>query len=105
MPTLYIAEYSRMAQVPNSGPQAVDESSLVAEQVIGISGNSAASAAFNLATRFVRLHCDAVCSVKFSLAASPVAATNTNQRMAQNQTEVKGVPEGGTWQVAVISNS
>lgn len=101
MATLYITEYSAMGQAPNSGPQMPQEPP-IAEQTVAISGSSAASAAFNSKTRFVRVHTDAICSVEFGAAPT---ATATTGRMAANQTEYRGVPEGGAFKVAVISNS
>lgn len=102
MAVLYIAEYSRLISAPNSVPQVPDEESLLAEQTLAIGAGSVPSAPFNALTRIVRLHCDAVCSVKFGIA--PTAAA-TNQRMAANQTEYKGVPEGRAFKVAVITNT
>lgn len=102
MATLYIAEYTRLVSAPNSGPQVVDEGSLVNEQVVSIGANSTQSIEFDPRTRIVRLHCDATCSVLFGL--QPVVDAS-KQRMAANQTEYKGVPEGGNYKVAVISNT
>jgi hypothetical protein len=100
MATLYITEFSQMSQV--GGPQAMPQDSPLAEQTVSIGGSSAQSSAFNVATRFVRLHCDSVCSI--FLGVNPTAAL-TSGRMAANQTEYRGVPQGGGFQVAVIANT
>jgi hypothetical protein len=50
----------------------------------------------------VRIHTDAICSISFGTAPT---ATATNRRLAANQTEYFGVPLGGSYKVAVISNS
>jgi hypothetical protein len=100
MSTLYIAEYSSMSMV--QGPQAMPQEPPLVEQIVSIGGSSVQSSAFNAATRFVRLHCDSVCSVVFGV--NPTAAL-TNCRMAANQTEYYGVPQGGGFQVAVIANT
>lgn len=100
MATLYIAEYARMCQVPNAGPQCPEEPP-IAEQTVSIGGGALSSVAFQPTTTVLRLHCDAICSIL--IGAAPVATTS-NQRFATNQTEFKGVPSGGQYKVSVISN-
>lgn len=100
MATLYITEFALMGQVPNSAAQMPQQPPL-AEQTVTI-GASTQSAAFNAKTRFVRLHTDAICSVEFG---TNPTATAANARLAANQTEFHGVPEGGAFKVAVITNS
>lgn len=98
MATLYISEYTSSGfasgQVIPTGLEPA-----ITNQTLAIGAGSVASAPFNAATRFVRLHTDAICSVKFG--ASPVAAA-TNARLAANQTEFFSVANGLA--VAVISN-
>ncbi len=101
MATLYVTEYARVAFDPN-GPLAMPEEPPLASQTIAIGSGSVASAAFNVATRFVRLNTDAVCSVAFG---NSPTATAIVARMSANQTEYHGVPQGGGYQVAVITNS
>lgn len=101
MATLYITEYATVATLPNATGQVALEPA-IAEQTVAIGVSSAASAAFNAKTRLVRLHTDSVCSIKLGL--SPTAAA-TNGRLAANQTEFRAVPENGSFQVAVITNS
>lgn len=95
MATLYIAESSEGA----SGMALVPP---IAEQTVAIGGSSTPSSAFNAATRFVRLHTDAICSIAFGT--SPTA-TATKMRMAADQTEYFSVPAGQSYKVAVITNS
>ena len=101
MAVLYITEYALMGSAPNAGPQ-MPMDPPIASQTVAIGGVSAQSAFFNVATRFVRLHSDVVCSV--ALGPAPTA-TATGARMAANQTEYRAVPEGGTCRVAVIANA
>jgi hypothetical protein len=100
MPTLYITEFSEsgLAQVPNRAPMAPLPA--VASQAVTISGTSAQSSAFNSATRAIRIHTDAICSVL--VGANPTAAT-TSPRMAADQTEYFSVQPGD--RIAVISNT
>lgn len=102
MAVLYITEYAEMQIGPagRSGQMPMDPP--LAEQTVAIGGSSTASAAFNAATRFVRLHTDAICSIEFGTAPT---ATATTGRMAANQTEYRGVPLGQSFKVAVISNT
>jgi len=72
------------------------------EQTVAIAAGSAQSNAFSAATRIVRLHTDAVCSIKFGI--NPTA-TATSSRMAAGQTEYHGVLVGQSFKVAVISNT
>jgi hypothetical protein len=100
MAVLYISEYSDMRlSYGQLAIQAPFEPSL-AEQHVAIGGTSTPSSAFNDKTKFVRLHTDAICSVKFGT--SPTAVT-TEKRMAAGQTEFFGVRPGD--KVAVISNT
>jgi hypothetical protein len=99
---LYITEYSTMAQVPNAAPQMPQEPP-IAEQTVAIGGASVQSNALNVATKFVRLHTDAICSIEFGT--NPTASATTG-RMAANQTEYRGVPQlAAPLKVAVITNS
>ncbi|MBP9714802.1 MAG: hypothetical protein KBD60_14140, partial [Sterolibacterium sp.] len=76
------------------------EPSITEQTPVVIGGGSLQSAAFNGATRVVRLHTDAICSVAFG--ANPTATANT-KRMAANSTEYFGVEPGH--KVAVITNT
>jgi len=106
MTKLYISEYARMT--PSSGPgntvvQAPEEPPITT-QVVDYTSGAAQSAAFNAKTKFVRLHCDSICSVKFG--ANPTATVN-DPRMAAGQTEFRGVniADGSAAKVSAITNT
>jgi len=104
MATLYVAEYSAIANVLHAlgstrmAGQAPQEP-VVAEQTVAIAGSSTQSGAFNASTTFIRVHVDAICSV--AIGTNPTATT-TNKRLAANQTEYFGVTSGQ--KIAVITN-
>jgi len=101
MATLYIAEFEEMPHTSGSKiPVALQPP--LAEQTVAIGGASVASAAFNARTRFVRLHNDVICSVRFDLAPT---ASATTARMAAGATEYHGVQKGVGMKVAVITNT
>lgn len=111
MATLYIAEFQAVGQggmppfsVGPSGPSQIAQQPAIAEQTVAIAGASAAAAPFNAQTTIVRLHCDAICSVKFgSAAGSTVAATIVMERMPADTIEYFGVYPGQV--VSVIANT
>ena len=102
MAKLYISEYSDIAHQPYGAEaiSAMQEPAITDQAPITIAASSAQSAAFNGATRVVRLHTDAICSVLFG--ADPTATAN-HKRLAANSTEYFGVEPG--IKVAVITNS
>ena len=71
----------------------------LAGQTVAIGGGSVQSAAAK--TKFVRLHTDAVCSIKFG---TNPTASGTTARMAAGQTNLFGMPVNQAFQVAVIAN-
>ena len=99
MATLYITEYEDVGPTLSQIAQAPQEPR-IANQTVAIGGTSTQSSAFNVRTRLVRLHTDAICSVDFG--ASPTAVA-TESRMAANTTEFFGVTPGH--KVAVITNT
>jgi hypothetical protein len=105
MTKLYVTEYANVTLVntPGGGAAQCGEEPALAEQVVDFSSGAAASAAFNAKTRFVRLHADSICSVKFGTA--PVATT-ASSRMAADQTEFRGVDRSGNaTKVSAITNT
>lgn len=96
MAKLYISEYATLAQ--NGTAQVVIEPPL-AVQVVDFSGGAASSSEFNAQTNIVRVHTDAICSVRFDGS----AATTSYPRMAAGQTEYFGVQPRST--VSAISNT
>lgn len=100
MSTLYIAEYSDIVSTVRGGT-AIPVDPPIAEQTVSISAGSLQSVAFNAATKFIRIHSDAICSINSNIA-NPTA-TAANGRFAANQTEFRGVTGG--MKLAVITNS
>jgi hypothetical protein len=101
MATLYIAEITQLGRDAHGqsimSPVMNDS---VIESVVAIGGSSAQSNAFATSTRFVQIHCDAICSVRFG--ANPTATTS-NGRMAANETRFVAINPGD--RVAVIANT
>ena len=98
MATLYVTEYGTIAGLPATANGQVPLEPPLADYIVTIPGTSPA---FQPTTRMVRLNCDAVCSVLFGQAPS---ASTSNGRLAANQTEFRGVPEGEGYLVSVIPN-
>jgi hypothetical protein len=105
MAVLFVTEYDAQAwdAVANTIP--AGEEPYLAHQTIAIGGTSTpVTNPFNPKTRFVRVHTDAICSIKFGVG-TPVA-TASEPRMAANQTEFFGVDASlGTMKIAVITNT
>lgn len=73
----------------------------LANQTVAIGGSSVqCSNAFHAATRVIRVHTDAICSIE--IGNNPTATANT-RRMAADTTEYYGA-EGGM-KIAVITNT
>lgn len=100
MATLYIEEFGDAG--PGRGGQMIQAGAQpsIAVQAVAIGATSAQSAAFNAATRLVRIHTDAACSYRFG--ANPTAAA-TSPRLATDSTEYFSVVPGH--KVAVIENT
>lgn len=101
MAVLYISEYVNEPVINGRFINAASEPA-IAEQHVAIGSTSTASAAFNVLTKFVRIHTDAICSIAFG--ASPTAVA-TAKRLAANSTEYFGVPPLLGYSVAVITNT
>jgi len=97
--TLYIAEYA-------AGSDGITQEPAIAEQTVAIGVGSVQSAAFNTETTLVRIHTDAICSVKFGV--NPTAAA-TNSRMAAGTERVlrvrRPLDAGSCLKVAAITNT
>lgn len=102
MAVLYVTEYASLMPSPVGATGQVPAEAPLVEQTIAIGGGSVASSAFNASTRLVRIHTDAICSIKFGTAPT---ASATTQRLAANQTQFHGVPTGQSFKVAVITNT
>jgi hypothetical protein len=95
-----ISEYSQLMIVGGSAVPIGREPAITDQDVL-IQGGAVASAPFNAATQFVRIHADAICSILFSTNGTP--ATANNKRMSANQTEYFGVNPGDV--VSVITST
>jgi hypothetical protein len=105
MSKLYISEYARVTQASGPGTAVLQapEEPPIATQVVDFTSGATQSAAFNAKTRFLRIHTDAICSVRF--AANPTATVN-DARLAAGQTELRGVPgDGSAAKVSAIANT
>jgi hypothetical protein len=100
MARLSIREYEHISAVAR-GIVPVGEEPAVANQSLTITGGSQASAAFNIRTRFVRIHADVNCSLDWST--SPVAVAGSCDMVA-GQTEYFGVVNATNMKVAVIAS-
>jgi hypothetical protein len=105
MASLYIEEFQGVGQ-PQQARDFIGSALATAllpsisQPVITITGSSTPSVAFSKQTILIRVHCDAVCSVKVG-GLTPVA-TVQNMRLAANQTEYFSVYQGEA--LAVIAN-
>ena len=102
--TLYVAEFSQL------GLAAEQQAALappLADYKIAVGLTSTTGPTFNVATRFVRLHCDATNPVSVLIGpAATVTATASNARLAVNQTEYYAVPQNqGAMAVAAFPNT
>lgn len=98
MATLSIREYDRIAaDGQGRGTQAGQEPALAGQQVSYSASQQ--SAAFNDATRLVRIHTDANCYLEFG--PNPTAAAGGGCYLGANQVEFFGVAPGH--KVAAVS--
>jgi hypothetical protein len=88
MAVLSIREYSNLT---GDGALQIAKEPAIASQSLSITGTSAQSAAFNAATRYVRIQTDVRASLEFG--ASP-EATPTSCVLAAGATEYFGVTAG-----------
>lgn len=103
MAVLYVTEFANVGTTTQyAQPMQVTAQPNIAEQTVAIGAGSVASSAFNANTRLVKLHTDAICSVKFGTAPT---ATATTMRMAANESIYFAVPANQAYKVAVITNT
>ncbi len=102
MAKLYITEYANQPLVKTGqmGGMAQEPGSANGASPITIAASHAESSAFGTYTKFIRVHTDAICSVKIGPA---VTATANDARMAAGTTEYFGVRPGDI--LSVISNT
>lgn len=100
MAAAYISEYSVLPRDGKGIGVPVGQEPCLVDQTPVAIGAEAKSAAFGADTKFIRFHCDAICSIAFGT--NPTATTN-NKRLAANTTEYFGVIPGQ--KVSVIANT
>ncbi|MEY4762377.1 MAG: hypothetical protein RLZZ200_2233, partial [Pseudomonadota bacterium] len=84
MASVYVTEYATMGREWAGGGQIPSaQEPAIAQQKVAIGGGSVQSSAFNGATRVVRIHTDAICSIAFG--PDPTASSST-KRLAANTT-------------------
>lgn len=118
MTKLYVQEYDGLGRTEQSDSVAtpsIDTNTV--DQVVDFTVGAAASAPFAGTTKWVEVVADSTCSIKFSPAASPVAATVANYRLAAGVPKLVRVPHTGaapqlgqtpttlSWQVSAITNT
>jgi hypothetical protein len=84
----------------NGVPQLAAHPALQRQSMAITAGSTTLALPFTTATRFIRVHTDAICSI--AIDAAPTAAT-TKDRMSAESTEYFGVQPGHT--LAVIANT
>lgn len=102
MAMLYITELDTLGTPSEGGHCPVARMAPIAEQTLAMTGSSAQSAAFNTATRFIRVETDTTCSLAFGAnpTAQSVSTTQTGAgavgtaRLAVNNTEYFAVTPG-----------
>lgn len=100
MAFLYITEYAEQAKDFKDALLPAGVMPPVAEQRVANAGASAQSAALNDRTKFVMLHADSICSVKFG--ANPTAVVEEH-RMGAGETRYYGVNIVGMKIAAVLN--
>lgn len=94
----YISEFAVLTATASGGSaaQAAALPSLV-EQKVDFSGGAASSSAMGSQTKYIRVHCDAACSVRIG-----GTATTSNLRIPTDGVEYFGVQPGAV--LSVIAN-
>lgn len=100
MAKLYIAEHMEVATSGNGRTVMIGKEPVIAEQTVAIGGTSTQSAAFRNETKFIRVHCDVICSI--AIGSNPTA-TASMRRLAAGQTEFFDVTSAT--KIAVITNT
>jgi len=104
MATLYITEVDEVGLDANGQPiMAPVDPSLVPPYSMAITGASTQSQVFSNRTRYVELHCDAICS--FAIDVNPTAVV-TAGRLGSGERVFRSLRRGvRSLRVAVISNT
>lgn len=101
MATLWIEEYAALG-TDIQGRAISAPSGVPTNQQVTIAGTSDQSAAFAATTRYVRLHCDVACYIKFGT--DPAAAADeTSEHLVPGVYIDRAVQEGQSYKIAVIA--
>jgi len=76
MAVAFVSEYASLATDAAGNAVATGQEPAIAVQTLSIGGTSVASSAFNDLTRFVLIHTDAICHVRFDRAYRSMAFTS-----------------------------
>ena len=98
MALLYIWEFSEI--VSRHGTMIGKAPGIRQQTPLSIGGAPVQSLPFTAGTSYIRMHCDAICSI--DIGENPTATTS-KARMAANQTEYMGVNPGDS--LSVIANT
>ncbi len=106
MAFLYIKEYDRLAREEHGGPGGTVQAGVepaLAEHVLAISGSSVAmTEPFTPETRFIMVHTDTICHIKFGKEPS---ANDGNQRLPADATMFFGIRPTAELKLAVKSGT
>jgi hypothetical protein len=97
MAILYVTEYTDVMRTDRTATPAALEPATT-DQTVDFTAGVAASAAFDLTTRLVRIHTDADCHVVVAVAPT---ATTSNRKMIAGQTEYFAVARPSTGDTAM----
>lgn len=109
MSSLYITEYSHLAQDGNGMPIGAGREPAITSQKVTFTGTPGISSAFNANTRFIRLHADGIMSFRFGTGAMVnTDAVTSDPRQAASVTEYFALDPaavGQGYKVAAITNT
>lgn len=118
MTKLYIQEYDGLGRTEQSDSVPVPSiDANTVDQVVDFTAGATASAPFAQTTKWVEVVADSICSIKFSPAVTPVAATVANYRLAAGVPKLVRLPDNlpqpqngqtptaKSWQVSAITNT
>lgn len=100
MSILDVTEYNELAFAGKGGIVMAGQEPRRINQQLAVGGASVVSAAFDSATRFIRVHTDVPCRIEIG---SDPTASGASMRMAASQTEYLGVRPG--LKIAVITTT
>lgn len=100
MATIYVSEYTSMADALNGQAQVAKHPALQRQSMAITGASTTLPSAFTAQTRFIKVHTDAICSI--TIGKTPTAIT-TADRMPADMTSFEGVNPGDN--LAVIANT